>query len=75
MMQGALRLFQVCAALVVLGLIVRLCMRGLLLRDTAGWSSSLLGAGIVRVLYMAVPASVVPYAFAATGAAPGSTAR
>jgi Protein of unknown function (DUF2868) len=49
-LQRATRLFHICAALVVLGLVVGLCVRGFVLRDAAGWSSSLLGAGAVRWL-------------------------
>lgn len=49
-MQRARRLFHLCAAIVALGLVVGLCVRGFVLRDVAGWSSSLIGAGVVRVL-------------------------
>ena len=41
-LQRAVRLFHICAALVVVGLVVGLCVRGFVLRDAAGWSSSLL---------------------------------
>jgi hypothetical protein len=47
-MQRARRIFHVCAALVAVGFIAGLFIRGLVLRDVAGWQSSFLGAGIVR---------------------------
>jgi hypothetical protein len=49
-LQRAVRLLHICAALVVVGLVVGLCVRGFVLRDAAGWSSNLLGAGAVRWL-------------------------
>jgi hypothetical protein len=49
-MQRAIRLFHVCAAIVALGMIAGLAVRGFVLRDVAAWSSSLFGAGIVRAL-------------------------
>ena len=47
-MGSARRIFHVCAALVAVGFIAGLFIRGLVLRDVAGWQSSFLGAGIVR---------------------------
>jgi len=47
-MLRAIRLFHVCAALVALGMIAGVAVRGFVLRDAAGWSSSLFGPGIVR---------------------------
>jgi hypothetical protein len=60
-MQRARRIFHVCAALVAVGFIAGIYIRGLVLRDVAGWQSSFLGAGVVRaclkVLY--APAAAV----------------
>lgn len=46
----AKRLFHVCAALVALGLIVGIYVRGIGLRYDAGWESTFLGPGQVRML-------------------------
>jgi hypothetical protein len=55
------RLLHVCAALVALGLIAGLYVRGLVLRYDAGWDSTFLSAGGVRALLHAVygPASAI----------------
>jgi hypothetical protein len=47
-MQRARRIFHVCAALVAVGFIAGIFIRGLVLRDVAGWQSSFFGAGSVR---------------------------
>jgi hypothetical protein len=70
-LERARRLFHVCAALVVAGLIVGLCVRGFVLRDAAGWSSSLFGAGAVRWLLLLLYA---PAASLAGVALPASAA-
>jgi hypothetical protein len=69
-MLRARRIFHVCAALVAVGFIAGIFIRGLVLRDVAGWQSSFLGGGIVRaclkllygpaaaILEMALPAAV-----------------
>jgi hypothetical protein len=49
-LQRAARVFHLAAVLVVLGLVIGFGVRGFVLRDAAGWSSSLFGAGIVRWL-------------------------
>jgi hypothetical protein len=48
-MQRAKRLLHLCAALVAVGCIAGLLVRGEVLRDHAAWSSSFFGAAIVRV--------------------------
>jgi hypothetical protein len=48
-LQRASMIFHVGAALVAVGLIAGLLVRGFVLRDDAGWSGSFFGAGIVRV--------------------------
>jgi hypothetical protein len=59
-MQRATRLFHTCAALVALGLIVGLFVRGYVLRDTAGWASGFLAPYVVRVILWLLygPASI-----------------
>lgn len=47
--QRAARLLHICAVLVALGLIVGLLVRALVLREVAGWASSALASGIVRL--------------------------
>jgi hypothetical protein len=55
------RLFHLCAALVALGLIAGLYVRGIVLRYDAGWDSTFLAPGGVRVLLHALygPASAL----------------
>jgi hypothetical protein len=48
-MQRAKRIFHMCAALVAVGFIAGLFVRGEVLRDQAAWSGSFFGAAIVRV--------------------------
>lgn len=57
----ARRLFHLCAAMVALGLIAGLYVRGIVLRYDAGWDSTFLGPQSARTLFTALygPASVV----------------
>jgi hypothetical protein len=61
MILRAKRVFHVCAALVAVGLIVGLYVRGIGLRYEAGWESTFLGTSQVRLFLSAVygPASAI----------------
>jgi Protein of unknown function (DUF2868) len=61
MILRAKRLFHVCAALVAVGLIAGIYIRGIALRYEAGWESTFLGPGQVRLLLNTLygPASVL----------------
>lgn len=48
--QRATRLFHICAAVIALGYITGLLVRGHVLRDEDGLGSSFFGARVVRVL-------------------------
>jgi hypothetical protein len=48
-MQRAKRILHICTALVAVGFIAGLFVRGVVLRDHAAWSGSFFGAAIVRV--------------------------
>jgi hypothetical protein len=68
-MHRAQRIFHVCAALVAVGFIAGLCVRGVVLRDAAAWSGSFFGAAVVRVFLHLLYA---PAAAIAGSALPGA---